>query len=603
MEGQARTGWRLAIDFGTTNTAAAVEHMGQVHPLRLSASSHLMPSAVLVTDGDIRTGSAATRGAAIHPAGYEPTPKRRLIEEQILLDGDLIQPVKLVAAILRKVYEHALADADQVPPTEVVLTHPQAWHAHRIGLLRAAAEQADIPADRLRLVSEPLATAWYYSAGDPLPAGAYLAVLDLGGGTSDAALLRYVVEAGTGRYEVVDSDGIDPLGGHDFDSRLETWAQNQMCQDGPPDLLAELEHPRQTRARLTLREDVRAAKESLSENQSETIGVMAGTQEWVGVVTRNEYEELVAVDIDRAVGLVLNLLRDLPGAPEVHRLYLTGGSSMTPLLQRRLEEVLPGRIGTRGDRKQVTALGALHVPAVSAPRPPAPLPPPVPHSTDSGPAQHTVPSQPTDGGQPTGPNHEAHAGAGRNTTRTVMAVGGVVAAVAATVAAFLTLGSDDSEPNSPGDTPTSGAPRSDAVIATAADMERLIADHQLALRSSCVEVDLADLPQDDGEVVVLECSDPLTDSPAMLHLSSFASVADTAAAFDSQIQVFDDQGALPLSERASWGDGVSQGHESSSAATFSWTDESTMTLSVLASADLSAADLYVHWLDYPDYSP
>mgnify|MGYP001093509380 FL=1 len=604
-------GWRLAVDFGTTNTAAAVEHDGQVYPLRLSADSHLMRSAVLMVDGEIRTGTAATRGAAVHPAGFEPTPKRRLGEEHIALDGSLVEPVTLVAAVLRKVYEHALADADQIPPHQVVLTHPQAWHAHRIGLLRTAAEQAGIPPDRLHLVSEPVATAWFYTAGDPPPPGAYLAVLDLGGGTSDAALLRYTVEAGHGHYEVIDSDGIDPLGGHDFDARLESWVLDQARHDRRQDLLDALADPTQPRARLTLRDDVRAAKESLSENQSETIGVTAAGQQWVGTITREEYEQLIGADIDRAVGLVRNVLAGLPPDTDIHRLYLTGGSSLTPLLNQRLQDLLPGRTGTRGDRKQVTALGALHIPAVSAPPPPERQ------------GNTPVDRQPGTFGDPAQPDP---APSERNLSKVFAVTGGVVAAAAAMAFVFIALRpdpppDDDDGPGTGGETSTASEETTrppeetttvpeetttpDVVIASAADMERLVVDHQLALASSCADTDLDKLGQRAGEVIYFSCSEPLTDGAALLDLMSYPSVSGTQAAFDSWASFWEVSGYIPVRTEWQWGDGAALMLQNPDAgwSVFTWSDESTMTLSVFSSTVLSADDLRVHWTSIPDYYP
>jgi hypothetical protein len=61
--------------------------------------------------------------------------------------------------------------------------------------------------------------------------------------------------------------------------------------------------------------------------------------------------------------LVQKVIRDaLPEMEELHRVYLTGGSSYIPALQAKLGELLPLKLGLLGDPKQVTSTGALQAP-------------------------------------------------------------------------------------------------------------------------------------------------------------------------------------------------------------------------------------------------
>lgn len=618
MAGAVLPGWRLAIDFGTTNTAAAVEHRGQVSPLRLDGGD-VMRSAVLVEGAEIKTGNAAVRSAALHPTGYEPTPKRRLGEDRVLLGGSMHEPVDFVAAVLRKVYAVALADADDQPPEQVVLTHPQAWRAHRVGLLRQAALQAGIPASALRFLAEPVATAWHHAGTDPLPAGTYVAVLDLGGGTCDIALLHVREDAGCTRIEVVDSDGIDPLGGQDFDAAVEGWVRRHLLADRGAELIAELDEPRQIRERLILRDGVRTAKESLSETQAETIGVQVGDHQWVGTITRTEYEELIAADIGRSVDLLQQVLgRSLPSGASLHRLYLTGGSSLTPLLQQRLEELYPGRLGRRAERKQVTAAGALQAPesamvdadldsADEASRPDPAFSP----AEESALAHSHLDASPLSTAEPR---------SGQPWTKIAAIAGAGVVVVAAGAFALSALGGDNTSDASlsspaggsvlpgegsglagegagraPGDTPDDPPATGRAIDSTEA-MLQLVADHQLALRSSCSP----HASESEEVLVFLSCSDPLTDQPATLSIYSYGSTGDFQAAVESF-----EEGWLLLGEvnTAPTEDGVVMlMRPRSGDAMVAWSDESTMTVSSLYSGDTSADELYQHWLTTaPDY--
>lgn len=356
--------WRLAIDFGTSNTAASVvQGDGGVLVLRLGARSDAITSAVAVYNGEILAGEAAIQVAGIFPAASEPTPKRRLGENAVFLGGSVFDPVDLVAAVLRYVLNHAIRFAGGGVPSRVVLTHPEPWDAYMKQRLTAAAVCAGIPEQDLVLLPEPVAAAWHYAATSEIQAGAHIAVLDFGGGTCDAAVLKLSDTQAGRSFQVVSSGGIDPLGGHDFDAQLEKWVYSQLSAEGRTGLLQSLVAERAAADRAVLRDQVRGAKHALSFHSSAPIGVHSGDYEWVCTVTRHEFEQLIDSQISRAVELVQKVISDaLPAMEELHRVYLTGGSSYIPALQTKLAELLPLKLGLMGDPKQVTSIGALQAP-------------------------------------------------------------------------------------------------------------------------------------------------------------------------------------------------------------------------------------------------
>ena len=364
MEG---TPWRLAIDFGTSNTAAAVAPVaGSVRVLRLGTRSDAIPSCVAAYNNEILTGDAALQIAAIYPAAFEPTPKRRLGEEAVVLGDSVFDPVDLVAGVLAFVLGQAIRFVGGGFPSEVVLTHPEPWDEYLKGRLTAAAVAAGIPEQNLVLMAEPVAAGWHYAASADVGVGAHVAVLDFGGGTCDAAVLELAETADGQVFHVVASAGVDPLGGHDFDAQLEEWVYAQLAAEGKTELLQSLSSGRSSADKTVLRDQVREAKHALSFHGAAPIGVRSGGHEWVCTVTRDEFEQLIDSQLHRAVDLVQRVIREsLPSAQQLHRVYLTGGSSHIPALQARLEEILPMKLGLMGDPKEITSVGALQAPEPS----------------------------------------------------------------------------------------------------------------------------------------------------------------------------------------------------------------------------------------------
>lgn len=354
--------WSLAIDFGTSNTAAAYMSRGQVHPIRLESDSNLMPSCVLAVDGEIRVGRSALNQARLHPERFESSPKRRLDEREVRL-GDLSgPPEELVAAVLARVRQRADAVAGPGAPSRVWLTHPENWPPEYIGLLRRAAERAGFGRSVIRTVSEPVAAAQHYAATTGVTPGSHLVVFDVGGGTCDAAVLR----AGTGGtgFEVLGAEGDPFVGGNDFDDCVNEWVYDQLEARGDDAVVEQLDgtKPSALRARLALRDSIRSAKEDLSLHASAVVSHFAGDDSVTLSLTRDEYDELVDDEIRRAVQLAERVLGHTIGVGNVDALYLTGGASVTPVLVRRLRE-LTGQIpATLDDPKLVVAQGALRTP-------------------------------------------------------------------------------------------------------------------------------------------------------------------------------------------------------------------------------------------------
>ncbi|WP_229568810.1 Hsp70 family protein [Rhodococcus sp. RDE2] len=351
-------GWALAIDFGTSNTAAAHTSAltGRIETLPLTHQSNLLPSGVYAdSTKQILTGTAALAAADRDPTRFLPSPKRLIGQvPAVLLDGDDYPLEHLIAPVLATVYQRAVTAHNGTPPHQVVLTHPEAWSQQQITTLIAAATHAGIDPAAVQLVSEPRAAAHQYSRATDTAPGTTIAVFDFGGGTLDVAVLAVTEE---GRFEVLAARGDNSLGGKTFDARLRRWIEEHLGDGDPAIAAAVAAAP--PHLQRSIDEQIRAAKEHLSEAPSATVTLDTGTGRHTATITRGEFDEVIGPDLDRAIALARATLTDagITGPEDLTAVYLTGGSARIPLVHTRVGEL--GPVATLDDPKTVVAHGAL----------------------------------------------------------------------------------------------------------------------------------------------------------------------------------------------------------------------------------------------------
>jgi len=368
--------WLLAVDFGTSNTAAAHTDAigGTISTLPLSHHGNLLPSAVFVESPDaIVVGEVALNRAEANPGAFLASPKRVVGHGMLHLNGYDLDPALPIAAILHAVLTRAVAAHDGQPPARLVLTHPEGWSPQEIQVLLGAAGRLGFTGDRVTTVSEPRAAAHFYTRTDTLAAGEKIAVFDFGGGTLDIAVLTATDGGG---FTVIAARGDNGLGGKNLDAVIRRWVDQEL-RESNPELLDYLRREAPVHVLRGLEDSIRRAKELLSEAPSATITVAApGHQETLSL-TRDEFDDLIAAEIDRAVSLTRTTLADagVTGG-DLKALYLTGGSSRIPLVHERLAAL--GPVATLDDPKTVVARGALIAtqaqPAAPTPRPATPPP-------------------------------------------------------------------------------------------------------------------------------------------------------------------------------------------------------------------------------------
>ena len=211
----------LAIDFGTSNSAAAVLEGGKVRRLAIETGSDTVPTAVFfpADKGAMQIGVQAAESLISGEEGrYMRALKSvlgtALFHETRLIGGKRRTLADIVTAFLITVKTRAEAAAER-PFDRVVSGRPV--HFHTADPARDARAEADLRGCYLaagfhdvRFVFEPEAAALAtHGLGR---AGEIGLIYDIGGGTSDFSVFR----VDSGRVRILASHGIR-LGGTDFD--------------------------------------------------------------------------------------------------------------------------------------------------------------------------------------------------------------------------------------------------------------------------------------------------------------------------------------------------------------------------------------------------
>lgn len=366
----------IGIDLGTSNCCVALWIDGELNIVRNKQGENTTPSVLTsAPDESVVVGTLARRQAVMNPKGTVSEVKRLVglrydspiiqAAKEILpyeitpaANGDafvkmgerVLSPQEAQAYILEELAS-AASEFLGAPVESAVITVPAFFDQTQRQAVRDAATIAGLHTARILSEATAAAMAYGYAQLD----NRRIAVVDLGGGTLDVA----IINVDKGHFEVLATDGDNQLGGADFDRTLARHFAKNIAETHDLDviddpvamqrLLAEAEQVKKT---LTQQSSAKVSLPYLAQTDTEVINFDYR-------VTRKEYEGLVASLVDR-ITVPCKAALEQAGlrASQLDDVILIGGMTRSPLVQEPISALFERKPLQRINPDEAVATGA-----------------------------------------------------------------------------------------------------------------------------------------------------------------------------------------------------------------------------------------------------
>lgn len=356
----------LGIDLGTSNSAVAGNRNSELRIYKTAEGTDVLPSVIYVDKGGRRfIGTRAYEHAFRSPDNVAQGFKRLMgTKTPLELTGAslTLSPEEASAEIIKTLYGQAMTEAGESEVEGTVVTIPAAFNQMQSEATIRAANAAGL--DRVGLLQEPIAAAMAAMSESTNKNGQFL-VYDIGGGTFDLALVQSIA----GSVNVIAHEGINMLGGRDFDrtilnSIVRPWLLDQF--NLPGDFQKDSKYQKLLRMAQFASEKAKielSSKETaliFASDDDVRISDEDGNDIYIDIdLSRNQLDELVGDRIDETIDLSRKVLKDNGYSHEdIDKIVLIGGPSKMPCIRNRVTQELgiPGDLQT--DPMTAVALGA-----------------------------------------------------------------------------------------------------------------------------------------------------------------------------------------------------------------------------------------------------
>jgi molecular chaperone DnaK len=357
----------FGIDLGTTNSAITKFVKGEVEVFKnpLETGKETLPSVVYYKKDKVIVGTNARTYFERDSENVFGTFKRKMGTTESFKVKSINQsktPIELSAEVLKELkgFVHSGETIDSA-----VITIPASFDVIQANATKEAGYLAGLK--QVILLQEPIAASLAYANKHKerdLENGQWL-VYDLGGGTFDVALIKIK----DGEMKVLDHEGDNFLGGADFDNLIVEKLvipylnKNYKFNDLENQLKSRSGKLNKLYFRLIkLAEDAKITLSSRTSAEIEIRDITDDNDEDIDIsidITRSEFEGIIKEYIDNTIDMIKKILvRNSLKPSDIQFTLMVGGSTYTPYVRKRVEEILQIPINCDIDPTTAIAIGA-----------------------------------------------------------------------------------------------------------------------------------------------------------------------------------------------------------------------------------------------------
>jgi len=330
----------IGIDLGTTFSAVAqLDDTGRAVIVHNQEGENITPSAVeFVSDELIYVGSEAKKSLGLGDKNILEKFKIEMgRDKQYETDYGNFSPRELSTLVLSKLKKDTEEKIGEID--SVVVTIPANFSNNAREETIKAAEEAGLNVDYI--INEPTAAALFFSKESGEDLSEPICIFDLGGGTFDVS----IIQVEDNEIEVLASDGLEKLGGANFDKKLQDLVIKKFKDEKNKNIKTvdfSLNEAEQLKISLSKREDALARAKNTNIK-----------------ISRKEFEKEISKYISQTELCVENALEEANlEVSDISKIVLAGGSTRMPCIRNSIKKIFGKDPTVFNNPDEIVALGA-----------------------------------------------------------------------------------------------------------------------------------------------------------------------------------------------------------------------------------------------------
>lgn len=335
----------LAIDFGTSNSSAAVMIDGNLRLVKdPGKQGYSFPSSIYIDkSGKVLIGHFAESKKVKDSRRYHNEIKPDLIQEHPYLLGQngeykftARQLITEILKFFKQEAEKITVVLDKGEINDVVITIPATYRKNKRDAMIEAAKNAGFTS--VQLIEEPVAAAIYYHQQNPatFKEGNIILIYDLGGGTFDATLIKKWSNGFEVRGQPV---GIENCGGINFDRAIFQHLKASCSQQLQEKLSAKGNSPE----KKSLLDFCRHIKHQFS-GTTEAIGQIPIDHQ-LYELSCDDFNRMIDVYVEQTIVCCEDLIKSAGvELQDISKVLMVGGSCRLPYIQESVKKRLQSSV-------------------------------------------------------------------------------------------------------------------------------------------------------------------------------------------------------------------------------------------------------------------